>query len=431
MIVVERLLPCSKAAAWSLLCDPVRMCEWSEARIDALLPGDGGTAWGVGATRRVTIKGIGGPTSFREVVVESLPPDRFVYRVFDAPMVRSHEGIVVFSSENNTPKNASDSPQTRLLWKANFELALPRTGPFIEKMIATQLERSMDKLVTLCNVAPAAFFPANDPWDDPADEELFRAAEAVFEEQKALALRLEKKDDPKRWFARVYTYVTDAQLRACRAGVVHHTAWVLRLILRFHEHYIFNLLRYEGSLGGQVEEHWTRAFDKQRHAEKGEKPTAALFRGLIAGVKAHIEEDLPRALAEVYVAHYAEKTAYARFRADYLSMGRIFQESSQRLRDDIPKSLLPIHLRMAAQLLPNELQVHLNNRHYYDVPKERERSFERGERLAQMLMNALSGNGPMSSRGPSSRAPSSASFRATLETLRNERDIDAKYSAAR
>jgi hypothetical protein len=354
------------------------MNAWSEAAIEPLLLGDGAAPWGVGATRRVTLKLLGRKASFREVVVESEPPRRFVYRVFDSPLVRAHRGQIEL---------APGSAGARLTWRALFELAVPGVGRLLERAIRGGLERSVAALAKLCEGAVAVPLEP-DSKVDTAEDALWRGAEAVYAEQLALADALEAAGDPKRWFSRVYAFVTEAQIRACRRGDVRHPAWALRLVRRFHDYYIDNLRRYGGALAGPPEEHWRRAFDKQREPRPGESPAVVLVTGLIEGVRAHIEEDLPRALAEVYAAHYAERCAYARFRGDYLSMGGIFRDSSRRLAELVPRAYVPLHLRAVAAVLPAELQAALDDGRYYNVPVQRERAFERGERIARLLVAA-------------------------------------------
>jgi hypothetical protein len=104
-------------------------------------------------------------------------------------------------------------------------------------------------------------------------------------------------------------------------------------------------------------------------------------RGLLFGVAAHIEEDLPRALAEVYRRHYAKRCDYVRFRADYLLMANIFQRAASRLLAEMPRGAVPGYLRVLAPLLPLEVEDQILRR-YYDVPRKRTMAFERGARLA-------------------------------------------------
>jgi len=102
----------------------------------------------------------------------------------------------------------------------------------------------------------------------------------------------------------------------------------------------------------------------------------------VLAVRAHIEEDLRRALAEGWRDHFAGRCDYARFRADYLLMAPVFRTAADRLLDEMPPALLPAWLRLARRALPPELQDALTNRRSYDVPRRRLEAFERGGRLA-------------------------------------------------
>ena len=111
--------------------------------------------------------------------------------------------------------------------------------------------------------------------------------------------------DPKRWFTRVYEYVTECQLTACRERAITHRAWVLRLIPSFHDYYTTSLSRVMGTASGSAEVHWRDAFAAMAGGSlRYRAPGDVLAYGLLRGVRAHIEEDLPRALAEVYAQHY-------------------------------------------------------------------------------------------------------------------------------
>ena len=178
----------------------------------------------------------------------------------------------------------------------------------------------------------------------------------------------------------MYQYVTEAQREHCRAGRATHRAWVMRLIPRFHEYYVGNLRAHLGKAPGGAESHWQVAFGAMDRAHSGSETV----RGLLFGVAAHIEDDLPRALAEVYRRHYAGRCDFVRFRADYLLMASIFQRASERLVAEMPSDFLPLYLRVLEPVLPIEVKNNILNR-YYDVPRKREQAFERGARLASWL----------------------------------------------
>src|SRR5262249_58593492 len=125
------------------------------------------------------------------------------------------------------------------------------------------------------------------------------------------------------------------------------------------------LRRWTGAIPGRAESHWQLAFREMERARAG-APGAGVqtARGLLFGVAAHIEDDLPRALAEVYRRHYAGRCDYVRFRADYLLMSGIFQAASARLLAEMPRDALPIHLRVLGPVLPLEVQDRILSRYY-------------------------------------------------------------------
>lgn len=107
----------------------------------------------------------------------------------------------------------------------------------------------------------------------------------------------------------------------------------------------------------------------------------AVVWGILRGAEAHIEEDLPRALADVYIEDYASQCSYARFRADYVLMAGVFRDAGQRIVDEMPKSYVPAPLRYLFPVVPLEMRDAVFNRRYYDVPRARMKAFERGSRL--------------------------------------------------
>lgn len=373
----EQRLPASPAAVWPFLTDPERMNRWSEARVRLLAAGDGGVD-GVGASRRVTIRSLAGQIELDEVIERSEPGARLVYRVVRGAPVRYHRGEITLTSQG---------AETLLSWDVDVQFSLPGMGLLVRRMLEPQLQRSLDVLAeTVRGAQPARHAPPRDVEDRDAIPALRAEAEAILEEQRAHADRLEARNDPKRWFARVYAFVTENQLRLSDGGGVPHPAWVLRLIPRFHHYYMDNFRRYAGQVAGGPEAHWQSAFQSMDAADAHASKIVGISVGLAKGVRAHIEEDLPRTLAEIYVWHYAGRCDYARFRADYLSMRDVFRDASDRLIAQIPPSYLPIWMRVARPIMSVEMREDLVRRRFYDVQKRRREAFERGERLARLLL---------------------------------------------
>jgi carbon monoxide dehydrogenase subunit G len=369
---LAQALPATPDAIWPFITDPARMNLWSLARVDGISPGDGGDPGGVGALRRITVRAPGRDVAFEEVVEHAEPPRRFVYRVVRGLPLRDHRGEINVRAQDGG---------SVLTWDVDFDFLVPGAEIAARRVLDEQLRRSLEALAGAAHEAAAR--PArvsarfvDDPEEVPALE---REAVRVCVEQRELADRLNRAKDPKYWFTRVYQYVTEEQLARVRDGKSTHRAWVLRLIPRFHVYYIDNLRRYLGDLPGGAESHWQLAFGEMDRAR--ERGGYQLVRGLLHGVAAHIEDDLPRALAEVHRRHYAGRCDYVRFRADYLLMADIFRRAADRLMADLPRNALPTYLRVLDPVLPVEVKDRLLTL-YYDVPRQRRQAFERGGRLA-------------------------------------------------
>ena len=371
-IALARELAGSVEAVWPLLTDPARMNEWSEAPVRALAPGDGGRMDGVGALRRVLAPGPTGEVRLLEVIEASEPPHRLVYRVVNGPsMVKEHRG------EQTLERLPAGG--TRLRWEVRIELHVGAAEALVRSSLVPSLERSLDVLARLAR--DAAPEPVRGARELSAVDTtpLLREARAILEAQGQLAIELREANDPKWAFARVYELVTEAQLEHLAAGRVRHPEWVLHLVPRFHHYYTTNLEAWRGGRRLDVELPWAQSFAAAESADGGAR---ALALGLGLGVRAHIEEDLPRALADVWITHFRERCDYARFRADYLSMGDIFEVAGERLLRELPAGVLPGWMRAMRAILPKPARDALTNANAYDVPRARRMAFERGARLA-------------------------------------------------
>jgi len=363
----------SPAAIWPLITEPARMNEWSEARIEHVEAGDGGGTGDVGALRRVIIAGPA-PTRLLETIRVSVPGERLVYHVFRGPAaLRAHRGEITLS-----PRERG----TELRWDVRFDFAVAGIETLARRTVEPSLRRSIARLAEVARGAPTLALPPRRSFAPVADLGLLRAeADRVLELQRAMADALEAHNDNKQWFARVYALVTEAQLRHLDRGEVDHPEWVLRLVPRFHAYYADNLARFTGELAGECESPWRAAWSLAERSDPRRSPDEVV-RALMLGVIAHIEEDLPRALAEVWRGHFHDRCEYARFRADYVRMGHVFRDASDRLLARMPPRFLPGWLRAARAALPPEIQDALLARRGYDVGARRLLAFERGRRLA-------------------------------------------------
>lgn len=378
-ITIEQPLPVLPERAWPYISDPELMNRWSLARIRSMAPGDGGHAGGIGAMRAVTIRAFGRQAELEEVIERVEPPHRLVYRVVGGAPLRRHRGEIALFREGEG---------SRLRWQVDYESPLRGLDHGMRLLLDRQLRESVQRLaqVVTGNVRHEISQPVELP-EAEASQDLWAQAAVILDKQRTLASRLEDSGDPKQWFARVYAFVTEEQMALCRSGEIAHPAWVLRIIPRFHDYYAGNLQRWLGLESGPAEAHWRSAFRAMENGARWYKDSlVAISYGLAKGVQAHIEEDLPRALADVYVEHYAGLCDYARFRADYLLMGNVFRRSSKRMLERMPSRHFPFYARLVTPFLPPEGQDAVIHRRFYDIPRERRRAFERGERLAAWLL---------------------------------------------
>lgn len=384
----ERDLPVAAAAAWPHLTEPALMCSWSTAPVESVALGDGDHPGGVGALRLVRLPGR--PRIVLEEVIEhSEAPRRLEYRVFRGAPVRSHRGTLELSDR---------AGGCHLRWVAAIDAGLPGLERMAALRLRPALEASLDRLVArLANGAgggaaagaagaAGTTLPPVRALDESAELPALRAAAApCAAEQSRLAGELLAAGDDRGWFARVYQYVTERMLADEAAGRFSHPAWLLRLIPPFHRLYVENLCRRLGRMPGEVEAHWRRAFiATERQRDRRRRGLEAAVVGIYAGMRAHIEHDLPRALCEVYVKHYAERCDYARFRADYLRMADVFVAAGDRLLGDIPRGAWPVRARLLDRLTPPGLRGRVIERRIYPIGSRRREAFERGLALVSM-----------------------------------------------
>jgi len=366
-LLLRRSVDAPADVVWALLTDPEAMNTWSTARIELLDAGDRGRADGVGALRRVHLPG--GRTRLTEVIHTAAAPHELGYTVVGGvAALREHTGRISL--------RADGEHTTEIRWEVVMRFAIPGMAAVIRPLIGRELAASLRRLVELAPTAPAPEPAAPAPRDLPPRDlaALRQTVAAVLAEQRDIADRLAGADDPKRWFARVYQYVTEEQLAHLDTGRVDNPEWVLRLIPRFHELYRRNLLAFER--GAPTEEPWRKAWGlAERAGQTGS--SAQMMKALLLGVAAHIESDLPRALRRTYAEDFADRVDYVYFRADYLRMADVFRIASDRLMADLPRTYTPVWLRLARAVLAPELRDQLMRR-YYDIPRRRLAAFAAG-----------------------------------------------------
>jgi uncharacterized protein YndB with AHSA1/START domain len=143
----EQLLPAPPAEAWPYLTDPVRMNDWSDARIELLTPGPGGRPDEPGATRQATIRSMGATSRLVELVVEARPPEEMVYRVISGGLIRNHRGRVELSAVPGGSK---------LIWEIEFGAPLPGLATVLGWLFRPKMEQGLKALAKLLNRSEVA-----------------------------------------------------------------------------------------------------------------------------------------------------------------------------------------------------------------------------------------------------------------------------------
>ncbi|GED99243.1 SRPBCC family protein [Gordonia crocea] len=376
---LSRILDCPPATAWRLATDPDLMRSWSTARVDLAEPGPGDRPDTAGTLRVITLPD--GKRKLREVVEYADPAREFRYRVYDGgPMLLSHQGVQRFS--------ATDDGRTEFTWQVSMRLISPPLSHLLCRIIRTQVDESLDLLAEQASSArlddePAPPLPmgTRHPVGSAGFEQLLADAQESLRTQRALADELADDDDPKQWFARVYQYVTEEMITAA-SGITHGAApkcppialdnpdWVLALIPVFHEYYERNLTGY--LTGAEVEPAWQRAWSTAETNDP-RRPHLPVMKGLLYGVSAHIDADLPRALVDVHRRRFADRDL-REFRPDYLRLAPVFTAASDRLLADLPRSHKPWWVPLASRVHPQFRDAMLG-RTGYDVGRHRVKTF--------------------------------------------------------
>ncbi len=370
-------LPAPPEAVWSFITEPKLINSWSTALIETLNLGDRQEPGAIGETRQVIIPTPIGKIQIQEVIKHSQPPELLVYQIYQGDYIKYHQGKIHLTLQGEG---------TLLRWDVEYEFFLHGLEEYVRYIIEPQIQKSLISLANLVDSALSRKFNPSIVIDDSEElPELWQQVEQVLNEQKIMADRLEKAQDPKFWFTRVYQFVTENQIKACREGNIIHKGWVLRLNCRFHEYYYENLHCWLGESSGQVEMHWRRAFEMMEQGQYEGGDANLFLQGLISGISAHIEEDLPRVLAEVYLRHYASVCSYGRIRADYLLMLNILYGDANQLKQRLPQDYMPLLIRLVQPIISDEIQNDMMVRNFYNVPQQRILAFERGERLVNFI----------------------------------------------
>ncbi|GAA2051494.1 DUF5995 family protein [Williamsia deligens] len=364
-------LDCSAEQAWRLLTDPAVKNEWSTGLTIARDTGGDGRFDRPGATREVKV---GLPTRpwVSEVVTHAEEPTQFAYRIYkSSPLLREYTCHVEIEPT---------AVGCAVRYTVNVDFA-PTVGPLVEPRLRRSIERSLEGLSARSKLVQST------PQPLPYRRRRRPSAGGVVAlrpelqrylgHQQLLAEELARDADPKYWFARLCALTTEELLRAIDAGRFSEPEWMLRLACVLHRRHVSTLHAYRS--GGAVARSWREAWGTCE-----ENPNPRSFRDVAAGItaacQAHMAEDMPRALAEAYLAVADEGRDYREFRSDYLDVAKVYTTAIDRLCAEMPARVVPRVLRLSGRVLP-ELRDVLT-RHVYDVEGDRLRAFDRGFALA-------------------------------------------------
>ena len=381
----EQPLAVPAERGWPFISDPEYLNRWSTAQVRTIYLGDDDEPGAVGALRQLRVPARPRAAVFDEVIEHADRPHRFVYRVVGQRTVRYHRGEITLRPE---------AEGCRLVWDVEYVLAYPGLASILQRILEPQLTASLLRLAEVApeggpGSPPVATGSAGPPDESDQLPALLAEAEAVEEEQRELADRLAEAGDGRHWFARIYEYVTASFLETCRAAdsTVTHRGWALRLVPRFHRYWTQNILAATGDRQGRVEDHWQAAFTAiQSAVEPGARSAIAFWTGLVEGARAHIEGDLARVLADVYLDHYVDACRYARFRADFLLLAPVFSRAWDRLAGQVPARYFPPWMRVVDRVLPPEAIEALLARQFWDPVPPRRLAFERGRELVEFSL---------------------------------------------
>src|SRR3569833_3634871 len=96
--------------------------------------------------------------------------------------------------------------------------------------------------------------------------ELRRQTEQIADEQRELADQLDRANDGKHWFAKVYHHVTTFETRMIDAGRFKYPIMKMQEVAAFHETYRQNMDAWRNGHLARVEPNWRHAFEAAERA---------------------------------------------------------------------------------------------------------------------------------------------------------------------
>jgi len=214
--------------------------------------------------------------------------------------------------------------------------------------------------------------------------------------------------DYRYWFAKVYSFVTDYELKFAESNTFYYPSYVMASVAYFEQIYNDNFNAFSNQ--GPVENHWRQAFEEaarqkqftdmlqeqMMHPLTPEDPQGGAMaflmqsvmgavKSLVSSMQAHIRFDLPRAEAWVFNSYYSqyEGVNLADFRPDFMSMSGVFDNAARDMNQHMAQKLgVPVDL--VPQLMQDTAM-----RQFFDADMATERAdtWHRAEELVS------SGNG--------------------------------------
>ena len=122
-------------AVWSVYTDYTGWTEWAGVREVVLRRRGEPAPNGIGASCVLRARGV----AIEEEIIGFEPPRRLRYRLVAGLPFRSYEGEVVLSELGEN---------TRLSWQVRFEPRVIGTGGWMARLLRSELEQTLERLVT-------------------------------------------------------------------------------------------------------------------------------------------------------------------------------------------------------------------------------------------------------------------------------------------
>jgi hypothetical protein len=174
------------------------------------------------------------------------------------------------------------------------------------------------RALVACAYCDATSLTAGDPELIALLENEYLSYDAVPEHFSELEAALAQKDDPREIFAAIYRLITEDAVEAIEDGYFDDTEWTAAFLLAFANLYRQAFLDYECGRLEAVPGAWIVAFDAAKSGN------VTVFQHAVLGIHAHINRDIPYAIAAVTPA----KDRARRF-PDYLATNRFLVSTIQ------------------------------------------------------------------------------------------------------